>query len=67
MLSGAITTREDVGKKLRQVVCFQIDHAEKDVKLVEEIGEILEALCEDLLSFTLDIACHVLLSRTMIR
>ena len=66
-MSGAITTREDIGKKLRQLVCFQIDHAEKDVKPVEEIGEILEALCEDLLSFTLDIACHVLLSIMIIR
>lgn len=62
-MSGAITTREDVGKQLRQLLCFQIDPAENDVKPAEEIGEILAALCEDLLSSTLDIACHVLLSK----
>lgn len=53
-VSDAIATREEIEKKIRQSRCFQIDHVEKDLKPAEETGEILKALCEELLSFTLE-------------
>lgn len=53
--------------KLRQCACFQIDHAEKKLEPLEEVVEILEALCEDTVPFAHEIACHVVMARTLIR